>query len=214
MPTGLICGDPHGSFLHIVDFAKANHPDVIFLLGDMDLARPLNVELEDILNSTQIYWIHGNHDTDSEASYKNLFGSSLAKNNLHGRVVTVFGLRVAGLGGVFRKRIWDGVREEYDSPEQYCRTCGKGNLWGGGLPLKHRSSIFPSDIRQFASMSADLLLTHEAPDMHRYGNAQVTQLAKNLGVRSAFHGHHHEEIDYQNGIWFGVGLRGLREIRW
>ena len=214
MPTGLICGDPHGSFSHIVEFSRVNHPDVVFLLGDMEATRPLNVELKDILDSTQVYWVHGNHDTDSEASYNNLFKSTLAENNLHGRIVTVLGLRVAGLGGVFRKKIWDGNHINYESAEQYLRRCGKGNLWEGGLPLRHRSSIFPSDILQLTSASADLLLTHEAPDMHPHGNVQLTQLAINLCVPSAFHGHHHEEIQYRDGIWSGIGFRGLREIRW
>lgn len=214
MPAGLICGDPHGSFSHIVDFVRANHPDVVFLLGDMESRRPLNVELKDILDSTQVYWIHGNHDTDSEASYKNLFKSTLVENNLHGRVVTILGLRVAGLGGVFRKKIWDGNHIKYESPEQYVRMCGKGNLWEGGLPLRHRSSIFPSDILRFTSASADFLLTHEAPDMHPFGSAQLTKLATNLGVQNAFHGHHHEETQYPGGIWSGIGLRGLRLIRW
>lgn len=214
MPTALICGDPHGSFAHITEAARINTADVIFLLGDMDATRPLDEELKEVSSAAQAFWVHGNHDTDSDGAYRNTFNSALSENNLHGRVVTIAGLRVAGLGGVFRKKIWDGAHANYDSPEHYCRACGKGNLWNGGLPLRHRSSIFPSDFFRFQGMQADLLLSHEAPDLHPFGNPRITQLATDLGVRRAFHGHHHETIDYSGNVWSGVGLRGLHIIRW
>jgi len=46
------------------------------------------------------------HDTDSDADYDNLFGSGLADWNLDGRVVTIAGIRIAGLGGIFRRQVW------------------------------------------------------------------------------------------------------------
>ncbi len=48
----------------------------------------------------------GNHDTDIDADYDNLYDSRLAERNLHGRVVTTAGVRVAGLGGIFRGQVW------------------------------------------------------------------------------------------------------------
>ena len=42
-----------------------------------------------------------------ELDYDNLWGSELADRNLHGRVVEIAGYRVAGLGGIFRGKIWN-----------------------------------------------------------------------------------------------------------
>ena len=98
-------GDNHSRFRHIIDAVKRHRPSAIVLLGDIQAKRPLHDELAEILSITQIFWIPGNHDTDSEADYDNLFGSALADRNLHGRVVNVAGVRIAGLGGVFRERV-------------------------------------------------------------------------------------------------------------
>jgi hypothetical protein len=75
------------------------------LLGDIQARRPLQVELAPILALTEVWFIPGNHDTDSDADHDHLFGSELADRNLHARVVEIAGFRVAGLGGVFRESI-------------------------------------------------------------------------------------------------------------
>ena len=51
---------------------------------------------------TEVWFIHGNHDTDSDADYDHLFGRHWQIRNLHGRVAVVDGVRIAGLGGVPR----------------------------------------------------------------------------------------------------------------
>ncbi|MFC7518288.1 metallophosphoesterase [Herbaspirillum sp. GCM10030257] len=212
MTMMLICGDPHRAFSHIVDSTLKNRPDAVILLGDMECLRPLHEELETILDRTEIWWIPGNHDTDKEYFYDNLFGSSLANRNLHGRVADVAGLRVAGLGGVFRRSIWmptDPEGARYDSLEDYRAHCGKGNLWRGGAPLKQRSSIFPDQYKRLMTQRADILVTHEAPSYHEFGYAAITSLAENMGVRAAFHGHQHIDIQYPRTVWHGVGERGL-----
>lgn len=185
-----------------------HRPDAVILLGDNTPTKPLDVELEVIMDLTEIWWIHGNHDTDSVDHYDNLFASKLAHRNLHGRVVDIAGVRFAGLGGVFRTKIW----EEGDrpmSPESYLKSCGKGNRWRDGLPLRHRSSIFPSEVEVLAKQTADVLITHEAPSLHPYGSSVLTRLAERMRARSAFHGHHHEDITYPGNVWRGVGLRGI-----
>lgn len=58
------------------------------------------------METTSIWWISGNHDTDSEASHDHLHCSVLADHNLHDRVVEIAGVRIAGLGGVFREQVW------------------------------------------------------------------------------------------------------------
>ena len=104
-------GDTHGSFRHVVEHvleAKRDDrlPQAIVFLGDQDCTRPLHVELEEIAGLTEIFWIPGNHDSDDNAAWNNLFASEPSEANLHCRVADVAGFRIAGLGGVFRRRIW------------------------------------------------------------------------------------------------------------
>jgi len=207
MKNVFICGDPHGEFAHILDAAKEHRPDAVILLGDNTPRRALDQELAPILSLTAVWWIVGNHDTDEVAYYDNQFGSPLANRNLDGRVVEIAGLRVAGLGGVFRTKVWNDPSAE--SPEAYLKICGKGNRWRGGLPLKHRSTIFRSQVAILSKQRADVLVTHEAPDLHPHGSAVLADLAANLRVKHALHGHHHIDRKYDGGVWVGVGLRGI-----
>ncbi len=100
----LFVGDPHGEFRPLIETAKATRPDAVVLLGDMDLERPLQQELTPIWEETNIYFIHGNHDCDRPHWYENLMGDSMDTRNLNGRVADIAGIRIAGLGGVFRER--------------------------------------------------------------------------------------------------------------
>ena len=102
----LFCGDPHGNFDHIAWAVCAFQPKAIVLLGDIEAQRPLHFTLDCILRQTDVWWIPGNHDTDNEENYDNLFGSELSDRNLHGRVIEIDGVRIAGLGGVFRGQVW------------------------------------------------------------------------------------------------------------
>jgi hypothetical protein len=191
------CGDPHGHFERIIEAVHAHRPSAIVLLGDVQPKEPLEQALKPILDLTEIWWIPGNHDTDSDADYDNLFGSALADRNLHGRVVEVAGVRIAGLGGIFRGQIWPPPGQpRYPSADAFLAQCGKGNRWRGGLPRKHRSSIFPNDYDALLQEKADVLVTHEAPSCHPHGFQAIDDLAASLGVRMAYHGHHHEHIEY------------------
>nr|WP_230411588.1 metallophosphoesterase [Collimonas humicola] len=174
--------------------------------------------LAEILDLTDIWWIHGNHDTDSDADYDHLFCSTLADRNLHGRVVEIAGVRIAGLGGIFRGQVWTPPSQfAFETPEDFAARCGKGNLWRGGLPRKHRSSIFPCDYFRLAGERADILVTHEAPSCHPHGFAQIDELARSLGVRATFHGHHHDRLDYSSQHErlefdvYGVGFCGITD---
>lgn len=216
-----ILGDNHGRFNKIVQTVIAERPDAVIsvgdIMGDRDI-RPLEQELMQILSLTEFWWIPGNHDTDSDAAYDGLFGSALAECNFSGRVVTIAGLRVAGLGGVFRGKVWmppaDAV---YESENDFLRHSGKGNRWRGGLPRPHHSTIFPDTYHRLVRERADLLITHEAPSCHPHGFAEIDELARALRVKAAFHGHHHDCLDYSQ-VWdelgfqaFGVGLRGITD---
>ena len=100
------CGDPHGGFDHIIQAGKEHRPKAMVILGDLQPPAPLHEVLADILPFVDVWWIPGNHDTDNDYFYDRLWRSELAGHNLHGRVALVNGLRIAGLGGVFRGQIW------------------------------------------------------------------------------------------------------------
>jgi hypothetical protein len=67
---------------------------------------------------------------------------------------------------------------------------------------------------QFDGLHADVLITHEAPDHHLHGFAAITRLAETLGIKAAFHRHHHENITYPNSVWRAVGLRQIVAYHW
>jgi predicted phosphodiesterase len=212
------CGDVHGDFTHVIEVVGVHRPSAVILLGDLQSRKPLEVELGSILPLTDVWYIHGNHDTDSDADYDHLFESKLKDRNLHGRVVTVAGLRIAGLGGVFRKQVWmPPTPSVFTTQQGYSAHCGKGNLWRGGLPRKHRSSIFPEDYTRLLVEHADVLVTHEAPSSHPHGFRAVDDLARGLGVSRVFHGHHHDRLDYADDYArlafkaYGVGFRGITD---
>jgi len=200
-PKLMFFGDPHGDFAPVIAAVERLRPEAIVLLGDLQARQPLHVELGSILELTEIWFIHGNHDTDSAGDYDNLWGSELATRNLHGRIVEIAGYKVAGLGGIFRSKIWDPRRpiEEaaFQSSDAMRRTMKREERWRDGISRKHRSSIFPADYQQLLrSGPSDILVTHEAPAAHPHGWQVIDELAEKLGVQLVVHGHHHRCIDY------------------
>lgn len=212
-------GDTHGDFEHVREIVCRDRPAAIVLLGDLQPQQPLEVELQSILDLTQIWFIHGNHDTDSDADYDHLFGSALADRNLHGQVILVDGVRIAGLGGVFRGQVWmPPIAWLYEDAKTFTARCSRVQRWRDGLPRKHRSTIFPEDYLRLASQRADILVTHEAPSAHPYGFEAIDELARSLRVAKTFHGHHHDCLDYSRDqvrlgfVAFGVGLCGVTDM--
>ena len=188
-------GDPHGSFDFVIRCVEKYRPEAIVLLGDIHAQRLLQIELASILALTEVWWIPGNHDTDSDADYDNLFGSDLAHRNLHGRVVEIAGFRVAGLGGIFRESIWSPPLEPaYQSALDRLNVIRPIERWRGGLPRRHRSSIFPDEYERLAAQRADILVTHEGLVGHPHGWMALDDLASALGVQLIVHGHLHETI--------------------
>ena len=196
-PRLMFIGDPHGDFRHAIASVRLHRPEAVILLGDIQAQRPLHLELATILDLTEVFFIPGNHDTDSEADFDNLFGSDLAHRNLHGRVVEIAGLRVAGLGGVFRETIWAPPLEPaFRSAAERLTVIRPSERWRGGMPLRHRSSIFPDEFERLSHQQADVLVTHEAPGGHRLGWGALDELASAMGVQVLAHGHLHTQIDY------------------
>lgn len=223
-PSILFCGDPHGEFNQI-HLAAKRFPDLpIVLLGDMEARRPLSTELAGISN--RCWWIHGNHDTDSEQSWINLWFGGLADRSLHGLVVTLPGeIRVAGLGGVFRESVWHpdpgsstAKKPAFQSRDEHATKTPRQDRCGGSTARRHWSSIYPAELDRLANIRADVLVTHEAPAYHPHGVEVLDTLAQSMGVSLVVHGHHHDALD-SSALWstqgfksFGVGLRGVSRI--
>lgn len=201
-------GDPHGCFVDIVQVIAARRPAAVILLGDQTCEEPLDDALRSVSDETAVWWIHGNHDCDAERWHDHLFESGLADRNLNGRVVEIGGLRIAGLGGVFRGRYWHPDFDmRWSARDEYLRRSGKGNRWRGGLPLKARCAIWREDYDRLARLRADILVTHEAPGCHPYGFSAIDDLARAMRVSRVYHGHHHR--DYQDELDGGIRVRGV-----
>lgn len=226
----LLFGDVHGNFDRAIKLVKTHKPAAVIFLGDLEPQQPFEKVVKDILGLTEVYFIHGNHDTDTDANYKNLFLSGLADRNIHGRVVDIDGLKVAGLGGIFREP-WMPVHDinvepKYQNYEQMidamnmrqymkARAHNKANEVPDGNARKHVSSIFYDDWLNLSVQKADILVTHEAPSCHKYGFVAIDELARSMHVKKAFHGHHHDRLDYSSQFntlgfeAFGVGFCGV-----
>ncbi len=245
-----LLGDVHSHFDHIeqaIDAAK-DKPAAVIFLGDIEAPIPLEDCIEGILKrGVEVYWIRGNHDTDTEENWSNLQGSM--HRNIDGKVIAIAGVRVAGLGGIFRGEVWhpdiDGgkpVHATYQEYEKFIRSNAnlkrrlsrkdlaqlqavppESRQWNSSLLdqaragklLKHHSTIFPADYERLADQKADILVTHEAPSCHPHGFKEIDLLAQVMGVKAAFHGHHHDAMDYSRQ-WdtlgfkaFGVGFCGI-----
>lgn len=188
-----------------------------------------------ITKLTEVYFIHGNHDSDTQDKHNFLFNSSLAHRNLHGRVVEVDGVKVAGLGGVFRESIWlpkDNIeaKSKYDNYDAFVEAEMQALIWQEirrnraldiassevespalvGKRLTHKSTIFYDDWLNLYSQQADVLVTHEAPTCHPHGFEGITELARGMQVKRTFHGHHHDRLDYSaHSVKMGFEAHGV-----
>jgi predicted phosphodiesterase len=223
----LYCGDPHSRFHHIIEAAEHTRASAVVLLGDLEPERPLHEELAPLAErELAVFFIHGNHDADSDRAAARVWGSTLADRNIHGRVVMLpDGTRLAGLGGVFRETVWHPSSASarlgapaYRSRTEHARVTPRQDRWQGGPPRKHLGTIYPDEVDLLASLGADVLVTHEAPTCHPCGFALLDALAQVMGVKVTVHGHHHDRLD-SSAWWseqgfksFGVGLRGITAI--
>jgi len=224
--TILFYGDPHGHWKPLFDAVAEERPDAVVLLGDMDLDEPLDAKLAPLIDAgIDVRWIHGNHDSEgptATARHDRLFhaGGGLDEVNLTGRIEAVGGLRVAGLGGIFRGKVWnpkgtapgDRLAPAAETRAAYVETITKPSRWRGGVPLKHRTTIFPEDIDAVRAATAviggaDVLVAHEAPSSHAKGFQVIDEVAREIGARLVVHGHHH--VAYEDELDDGIRVRGL-----
>ena len=227
-PKILFFGDVHSHFGHVIKAVEIEKPDAIVLLGDIEPQRPLDVELAPILGKTMIRYIHGNHDTDSDFNVRHLFESKLAHCNLDGRVEDICGVRIAGLGGVFRGKVWTPPAEpRHRSFAEWQKAMRRSRAPIGPTPVDvilasqvrtQRSTIFPDVYDRLSHLRADVLVTHEAPSCHKFGFKAIDDLARSLGIQASFHGHHHDSPNYRDQ-WdalgfqaYGVGFCGVMDL--
>jgi predicted phosphodiesterase len=204
----IVAGDPHGNFSPILRACGAQEPGTLILLGDCELRMPLRQMLAPPFDAGwNVRWILGNKDAETEAVFDNL-AVDFPAGDIGGKVIEVAGLRIAGLGGVFKPRIWcPDEPPHFNTRHEFLASLGADELWRGGLPLWHRDSIFPEDFAALASQRFDVLLSHEAPSSHRHGFAAIDQLAATAGARLIVHGHHHQSYTAQ--LANGINVRGL-----
>jgi len=204
--TIVFIGDIHQHW-HYVDAGLAaltTPPKVAVLLGDVQCDRPLDELAAPLLDrGIVVHWIHGNHDNDGGPEmWANLTAAGrnplTASGALHARVVDIDGIRIAGLGGTFRPRVW--------APPSPPRLRNRHELSGDLASLgpaygpKQRealahslstAAIWPEDIDVLVAEKADILVTHEAPSSHPAGSMVIDELARAMGAHMIVHGHHH-----------------------
>jgi predicted phosphodiesterase len=204
--TIVFIGDIHRQWPYVARGLDAGDtmPSVAVLLGDIECTRPLDELAAPLLDrGIAVFWIFGNHDNDGDPEmWANLAdparNSRTAPGALNGRVVEIDGIRIAGLGGTFRPRIW----EPPDPPRVHRREDLPADLAKLGAHFRedHRAAlvhslgttaIWPEDYDRLATQRADILVTHEAPSSHPAGSATLDQLARAMGARLIVHGHHH-----------------------
>ena len=192
--------DVHGEFEWISKAlmdAKELQSHIIFL-GDVDFAhRPLREILQPLRKSypsVQVALIHGNHDADSYDAWECLHDAGDDAIKLHGNVAILDGIRVAGLGGVFMGKVWKPPEVPKLNSKEAAIYRGAFQFRGGQRPSPtYLVAVYPDDYDRLRELSADILVTDEAPACHPYGWEALDVLATVMKVKRTFHGDHHDD---------------------
>ena len=196
----LFCGDPHSRFGHINRVTIELRASTVVLLGDMEAQRSLDQELQPLLAAgIPVLLIAGNHDTDHESSFVNLWDSKLAHCNIHGKVAVLpDGRRIAGLSGVFRESVWNptlSTPPRFLNRREHAKATPRQARWRDSVHMRHWSSIYPDEFDKLADLRADILISHEATGYHSHGFNLIDDLARSVGASVTVHGHHHDRLD-------------------
>lgn len=204
------CGDPHGELDYLIRSVLRHKPSAVVILGDLECSVPLLFSLRNIIEYCDVWYIHGNHDSDDQLYWDNLH--ALKGKSLHANSQLVSGTRIAGLGGVFDAKVWHPKLPSGQSQnrEEYLQEINSKKVsleMKENMKMISQSFIYPDDYFITAMLSAEILVSHEAPSCHRHGFSEIDDLAISLGARKIFHGHHHET--YVEGNIVGVGFREI-----
>lgn len=184
-------GDPHGLFDPVLNIANKEKADLVILTGDQTPEEPLDKVFSRF--PCPVRFILGNHDSDQDHFIQHHL--PVWDNNIGGKVTEFDGVRIAGLGGVFRGTVWNPKQEDiwrfYDRASflNHCRPNTKFLDW---LPRKQWASIFPEDFDILQDQGpADVLICHQPPSNHHMGFQDIDRLTEIMGVKMVIHGHHH-----------------------
>lgn len=207
----LFYGDPHGNWRPLFRAAKTHEPAAVVLLGDMDLEVPLRQQLHPLFEAgIMVRWIPGNHDVDKIEWHDRLW-EDFPGGNLHGGWAQLGGMIVAGLGGVYKEKVWypkyGDEQPLFKTRTELIRSISRDDRFRGGLPLSHRDTILPADHVELRHLKPEILVCHEAPTSHKHGFGGIDDLARDMKVRLVVHGHHHHS--YTGRTRGGTWVRGL-----
>jgi predicted phosphodiesterase len=197
-------GDVHGHFSHIFEaFEQAlEKPRWLVFLGDiidlnfMDPAksfREVFVEpIKLLYPQIKVAFIYGNHDADDYQAWDLLHDCGDAVP-LHGRVVDLGGILVAGIGGNIMGRVWSPpCKATFENKHEAMNQASQSQNGQKPNPSLN-AAIYPDDVKKLSKFRADILVTHEAFTPHPYGWDVLSQLARDMRVVRAFHGHQHDD---------------------
>lgn len=192
-------GDVHGQFKYLAQalLDAIEKPRWLVFLGDIDIDhKPFREILEPVHRNfpeVRVAFIHGNHDADTYEHWEMLHdcGDALV---LHGQVLDLDGVRVAGLGGNFMGRIWSPPARALFQNKKASMNRGPYQWRDGQRPSPSlHAAIYPDDVAALSKQRADILVTHEAPSCHHHGFEALDELARSMRVVRTFHGHHHDD---------------------
>jgi len=206
-------GDPHGRWDPLYE-ALDRGPRAVIVLGDLAEAKldPGGAQrardaFDAVLDaSAQLAFIVGNHDSGTDELWNVV--EDYDEYRIDGRIIELGGLRIAGLGGVVRRRLWYGEGEpRVSTEEEFIATTPRQERWRGGIPKAHRTTLLPWTVEALRGQSVDVLVTHEAPLPHRHGFHFINGLAADMGSRLVVHGHHHRT--YSDETEEGIKVQGV-----
>lgn len=151
-------GDVHGSFKHVAQAVLDAQvkPTWLVFLGDLEIEARTFTEVMEPLNrnfpDVRVAFIHGNHDADDRGLWKNLHASGSALP-LHGKVVDLDGVRVAGLGGNFISKVHghthSSVNFRLGDSKRQCRVVANPRgfpFWQGLFEGQFENKAFRDDL--------------------------------------------------------------------
>ncbi len=193
-------GDVHGRLDHVGKVLQRLQPSLqpkwLVFLGDVEPAVSLGqalAPLREAFPSVRVAFIPGNHDADTHEAWARLHDAGDAVP-LHGRVVDLDGVRVAGLGGNFLGRVWyppeaPKIASRKEATRRHPNLVKRGQIHAPSL----NGAIYQDELDALARRRADILVTHEAFSCHPHGWEVLDQLARDLRVVRGFHGHTHDD---------------------
>ena len=133
--------------------------------------------------SVQVAFIFGNHDADSYEHWERLHdtGSAIA---LHGQVLDLDGVRVAGLGGNFMGRVWmPPDQPKFTNKEAAALNRGAFQWRGGQRPAPgYLAAIYPDEFEALAAARGRRPGDARGAQLPSHGFEALDELARAMRV--------------------------------